>query len=118
MADQPQHTHGEWGFVTANGRLPIVREIKMPHGEASTFKSVIHADNGDFVVALDFGYGHARNHANARLIVAAPRLLAALKALRIDANRLCDRQLGGSYEDDCRKAIVTADAAIDKAEGR
>jgi hypothetical protein len=47
-----------------------------------------------------------------------PELLAALKALRIDANRLCDRSLGGTYEDDCRRAIAGADAAIAKAEGR
>ena len=56
--------------------------------------------------------------ANAHLIAAAPMLLAALKTLRIDANRLCDRQLGGTYEDDCRAAIAVADEAIAKAEGR
>ncbi len=56
--------------------------------------------------------------ANAYLIAAAPDLLVALQALRIDANRLCDRQLGGSYEDDCRLAIKNADAAITKAIGR
>lgn len=33
---------------------------------------------------------------------------AALRALCIDANRLCDRQLGGSYEDDCRATIAVA----------
>lgn len=55
--------------------------------------------------------------ANAHLIAAAPELLAALKTLRIDANRLCDRQLGGSYEDDCRRSLAVADAAIHKAKG-
>ncbi len=55
---------------------------------------------------------------NAQLIAAAPNLLAALKTLRLDANRLCDRCLGGTYEDDCRTAIEIADAAIAKAEGR
>ncbi len=55
--------------------------------------------------------------ANARLVAAVPDLLDALRALRIDANRLCDRQLGGSYEADCRRAIAIADAAIAKAEG-
>jgi hypothetical protein len=38
-------------------------------------------------------------------------LLAALDALIIDANRLCDRQLGGSYEDDCRRSIEAAKLA-------
>jgi len=40
------------------------------------------------------------------------RLRIALTALRIDANRLCDRQLGGTYEDDCRRSIRQADAAL------
>lgn len=31
---------------------------------------------------------------------------------RIDANRLCDRQLGGTYEEDCRRAIAVADQAL------
>ena len=34
------------------------------------------------------------------------RLRAALKALCIDANRLCDRMEGGTYEEDCRRAIA------------
>jgi hypothetical protein len=39
-------------------------------------------------------------------------LREALRQLRIDANRLCDRQLGGSYEADCRRSIAAADAAL------
>ena len=57
-------------------------------------------------------------HPDANLIEAAPNLLAALKTLRLDANTLCDRCLGGTYEDDCRAAIEIADLAIAKAEGR
>lgn len=45
-------------------------------------------------------------------------VLAAAKALRIDANRLCDRNLGGTYEDDCRRAIAAIDAALGAAEGK
>jgi hypothetical protein len=40
------------------------------------------------------------------------RLRSALKELRIDANRLCDRNLGGTYEEDCRRSIAKADAAL------
>jgi hypothetical protein len=39
-------------------------------------------------------------------------LLEALKELRINANRLCDRNLGGTYEEDCRRSIDKADAAL------
>ena len=39
-------------------------------------------------------------------------LRAALEELRINANRLCDRDLGGTYEDDCRRSIAEADAAL------
>jgi hypothetical protein len=52
---------------------------------------------------------------DARLIAAAPDLLEALKALVIDANRLCDRNLGGTYEEDCRRTLVAARAALSKA---
>ncbi len=40
------------------------------------------------------------------------RLRDALSQLRIDANRLCDRQLGGSYEDDCRRSLKQAEDAL------
>jgi len=40
------------------------------------------------------------------------RVVEALTVLRVDANRLCDRQLGGTYEEDCRRAIANADAAL------
>lgn len=39
-------------------------------------------------------------------------LVCALVQLVIDANRLCDRQLGGTYEDDCRRSIDIARAAL------
>ena len=43
------------------------------------------------------------------------KLREAATALRIDANRLCDRNLGGTYEEDCRRSIAALDAAL--AEG-
>jgi hypothetical protein len=45
-------------------------------------------------------------------IDAETKLVEALEQLRIDANRLCDRNLGGTYEADCRRAIAKADAAL------
>jgi hypothetical protein len=43
-------------------------------------------------------------------------LLAALQDLRQNANRLCDRGLGGTYEADCRRSIAQADVAIAQAQ--
>jgi hypothetical protein len=40
------------------------------------------------------------------------RLREALSELRINANRLCDRSLGGSYEDDCRLSLKRAETAL------
>ena len=40
----------------------------------------------------------------------------AATALRIDANRLCDRNLGGTYEEDCRRSIAALDAALAEGE--
>lgn len=40
------------------------------------------------------------------------RLKSAIRTLIIDANRLCDRQLGGTYEDDARRSIQAARIAI------
>lgn len=106
-----QHTPGPWR-LEGDG-------LVMRHGAHMTV-NVQDATNGYvvFLEQLEFNANAAEFEANARLIAAAPDLLDALKTLRIDANRLCDRNLGGTYEDDCRRAIAEADSAIDKAEGR
>jgi len=39
-------------------------------------------------------------------------VIAALRELLVNANRLCDRQLGGTYEDDCRRSLAKAEAAL------
>jgi hypothetical protein len=48
----------------------------------------------------------------------AHALREALAQLRIDANRLCDRSLGGTYEDDCRRSIAAADAVLTAGQPR
>jgi hypothetical protein len=39
-------------------------------------------------------------------------MYCALNELRVNANRLCDRNQGGTYEEDCRRSLARADAAI------
>lgn len=80
------------------------------------YKSDVESRQGRICECGPFGSEQAE--ANARLIAAAPELLDALKALAIDANRLCDRNLGGTYEEDCRRALEVAGAVIAKAEAR
>lgn len=100
-----------WHLRTANGKLPVVREIKQPHGEASHYHSVVGSGDtlcGPIVVKLDFGYGREDNERVAHLISAAPELLEALKALLFD--------LEGHAVVDGR--LTAAESAIAKAEGR
>ena|ERR1035437_2083745 len=73
-----KHTPGPWNLNTCNGKIPVVREIKQPHGEASTFVASLHSRTG-YVCRLDFGYGKPDDVANARLIENAPDLLAMCK---------------------------------------
>lgn len=55
-----------------------------------------------------------------RLVEEREELRAMLRELVIDANRLCDRNLGGTYEEDCRRSLKKADdliVKITKAQG-
>jgi hypothetical protein len=83
------HTKGEWIKGHNVSQEPIVRPLSFDNGE-----------NGGFVIAQTFGRD---KHANARLIAAAPDLLAACKM--------------ALNEGDDHKAIEAIKAAIAKAEG-
>src|SRR5688572_30675391 len=68
------NTQGPWHLRNADGRLPIVREIKRPHGEASHYEATIgagHTLTGPIVAKLEFGYGSSSDAANARMLAAA-----------------------------------------------
>lgn len=73
-------------------------------------KGIIDYDSTD-------GTPHCPKCAIARKEAECAALRAALEALRIDANRLCDRNIGGTYEDDCRRSIARADAALARVFG-
>jgi hypothetical protein len=57
---------------------------------------------------------HAAEETQKRLSAEADvlRLRTALQTLVIDANRLCDRRMGGTYEEDCRRSIIAAREAL------
>mgnify|MGYP001572091023 CR=1 FL=1 len=97
------------------GRLPAVRKVKQPHGEASTYVATIHSAAGH-VCKLDFGYGRNEDEANARLFAAAPELLEALKfAIAVDTefHEGHAPMRTPEYQESYDKAL----AAIAKAEG-
>lgn len=52
----------------------------------------------------------------AALRASRDELVEVLDDLCVDANRLCDRNLGSSYEDDCRQSVAHARRAIANAE--
>jgi hypothetical protein len=107
------HTPGPWQLNTADGRVPAIRCIHMPHGEADTYRASIQTLARVHVCELDFGYGQSVDLANARLIAAAPALLEALKAIV--------RGYDGPTVDAATAVsshIQAARMAIGKAEGR
>ena len=123
MPEQVSHTSGPWKVSR------VSHEWNSPSSPRREIDAIVHHEFGGeptcyrlacvhYPTTQEGTVGAEEREANARLIAAAPDLLGALKTLRIDANRLCDRCLGGTYEDDCRTAIEIADAAIAKAEGR
>jgi hypothetical protein len=80
--DLTSETSGPWHLRTANGRLPIVREIKRPHGEASHYEATVGAGDtltGPHVAKLDFGYGYKGMEENARILGAAWQTREALR---------------------------------------
>ena len=85
--------------------------------ELTSYRAVIETDDIQILMAWNPGY-EDQGKATAYKIAAADEMYEALKELRIDANRLCDRCLGGTYEDDCRRSIDKADDAIAKAKGK
>ena len=87
-------TKGKWEIFDANGKLPAIRKIAMPHGEASTHRAKIVVLKGNGLIQsqiaeLDFGYGHKEDEANARRICHCVNNFDELvKAAEITINRL------------------------------
>lgn len=102
--------------MTSSLRPPSAHS-PLPWERSTSEVSVVRSIDG-IIAAKAWGHGE-RGRANAEFIVRAcnnyESLLAELKALRIAANRLCDRCQVSTYEDYCRRSIASADAAIAKA---
>ncbi len=64
------------------------------------------------------GWWQGRQEEYARLIVAAPDLLAALEAMVNDAVRLCESGDAGNYDVEQQPEIIQARAAISRARGK
>lgn len=111
------HTPGPWFLETLDGRLPAVRRIKMPHGEAPTYTATVRAQNREHVCKLDFGYGKVYDLHNARVLAAAPELLDALKRF-VGAEERTIARFTTAEIDELEIALRQARSAISKAEGR
>jgi hypothetical protein len=66
-----------------------------------------HCEACDLADRLDM----AEQHIEA-LQVERREIEALVQALVIDANRLCDRQLGGTYGEDCRRSLARVKALM------
>mgnify|MGYP003145115678 CR=1 FL=1 len=108
-----KHTPGPW-TVTPHPYLPIASIHHGPHDPGGV---PICAVNMRSLAALSES-GDSEDDANARLIAAAPELLAALVAIVVNARLAPDQRMGGATDaysvptDD----IDAARAAITKAE--
>ena len=103
-----------WGMWSAQPRLlrPMANSTMMLLEHATRYAVVVEGreHHSDWFQGID--------HPDAKIIEAAPDLYQALAELRINANRLCDRNLGGTYEEDCRRSLAKAEAALTKARGQ
>lgn len=104
-----KHTPGPWTVVERFGfagsvKGGVVREYTNGTAQDQLFMvCCVQDDNG----------GHEATNANARLIAAAPDLLAALRVLLRDVEAV---NAGGQYGLELYPAIYQAHAAIAKAE--
>lgn len=114
---EAKHSPLPWRFLDAEGRLPIVREIKRPHGEASHYQASLASAAADgFICWLDFGYGSKADRANAQLIVHRVNNFDALVAVARALVACDDESDLGLFSRRVSAVIDEAKAAIKNAE--
>lgn len=104
QSPQPAHTPGPW-IAAAYG----------DYGDYDGKCRVILGEGGDIRTAVVLGFNNPENAANARLIAAAPELLAVLREFRdqFDAFDPSDKARRHAM----RMTLIACDAAIAKATG-
>lgn len=101
------HTPGPWVVLSCEGTSPIYRGI-ICTVEQSERLTAVAAGDGRTAFPDEWS-------ANARLIAAAPDLLEALKALRLQA---LQSNVNSAANEWGREALEMANDAISRAEGR
>lgn len=105
--DLVSHTPGPWSV-----EKPLEFELSIVEADKPTHEWKFIAN---VPIAPEFEFPQATAEANARLIAAAPDLLAALKAMD---ESLCNGFDTQAARHAGRMALIAARAAIAKAEGR
>ena len=111
MSTQAQHTPGPWEVNCDEVRPERTKWILAP---MTTGKNALVAEAYPQGKNADDPFGHIERDANARLIAAAPELLAALDDIQEYWNGHVTVE---AMRDACEYAIATASAAIAKARG-
>lgn len=102
MTDKFSHTQGPW--LPARMTTKLLNIVKTPTG----FRCQIVGNGDGQIVAVAHGKTERECEANARLIAAAPDMLAALKGAELQLR---------AHKIDCRE-LSEIRAAIAKAEGK
>jgi isoleucyl-tRNA synthetase len=104
----------EWNAANAklaeqSAKIAELEEEATVRRDANTFR---RAEQAEQIAELQRQLNDLRRTDEARHIVwrkdeaRIEELTKTLECLRIDANRLCDRMLGGTYEEDCRRTLA------------
>lgn len=112
MQDRQKHTPGPW--IVAESERTLRQQLAMGGIAVKAHAPKYDTDCAIFNISTNptFG-GNDMTIANARLIAAAPDMLAALKALHVCHRAFSGSQNWGMLDDEARTA---AEAAIAKAE--
>ncbi len=109
ITEQTTHTPGPYTIIRSHRKVPHV---------------CCAGPNGGLIARCDTNKPHAENDANARLLAAAPDMLAALRGMADDFGYQCDvdacecGENGNGLDDDGKPCVhILVQRAIAKAEG-